>query len=83
MFEKYGPEQKTGINKMFFIIHFTKVSEKMVQIGLLVTEIQNVGENICSTFYNVKLIEKYEQYKKVHEQNNFIFPFYVRIPNFV
>ena len=42
MFEKYEPNLKYIINKIFFMFYFTKVSENLVQIGQFVTEIQNL-----------------------------------------
>ena len=62
MFEKYGPNRKTVINKMFFILIFTKVSENLVT-GLLVTEIQNVREDIGLILYNINLFESMNNMK--------------------
>ena len=50
VFEMYGPYQITVFNKIVFIFNFTNVSENFVPIGPLVTEIQNIGENILSIF---------------------------------
>ena len=36
----------------------------MVQIGPLITEMQDVGENVCSILYYIHLFEEHEQYKK-------------------
>ena len=33
----------------------------MIQIGPLVTEIQNIEENVCSISYSIHLFEKYEK----------------------
>ena len=36
----------------------------MIQTGPLVTEIQDIEENVCSILYNINLFEKYEQCKE-------------------
>ena len=35
-----------------FILNFTRVSDNLVEIGLLVTDTQDVGENVCPILYN-------------------------------
>ena len=42
---------------------------------------KNIGENACPILYIINLFEKYE-YKKIHQQNSFIFRYFVWIPNF-
>ena len=64
MFQKYGSNQQTVINKIISIFNFTKVSKNLVQIGPLDTEIQNVSENVCSILFNMNLFENYEYLKK-------------------
>ena len=64
VFQKYGSNQQTVINKIISIFNFTKVSKNLVQIGPLVLEIQNVSENVCSIFFNMNLFENYEYLKK-------------------
>ena len=45
MLEKYGPNEKNVLYKTDLISNFTIAWENLVQIGSLVKEIQNLGEN--------------------------------------
>ena len=46
------------IIKILYIFNLTKASK------ILVTDIQNIGGNVCSILYNINIFEKYEQYEK-------------------
>ena len=52
------------MNKIFLFLHLTWSSENLVQIGPLVTEFRNVGENLYSFLNNNNLFEKYNKYEK-------------------
>ena len=65
MFEKYGPKVKKNIiNKIVLPSNFIIVWENLVQIGSLVTEIQNLGGNIFSISYINLFKRKNNQYEK-------------------
>ena len=63
VFEKYRPNEKKKYHQQeCYISNFTIVSASLIQIGSLVTEIQNL-ENIYVSFYTSIYCEKYEQYQ--------------------
>ena len=45
--------KKTFIDKIIFIFYFTKVSGNLIKNGNLVTEKQNVEENVCLILYSI------------------------------
>ena len=51
-------KKKNYIYKIVLPFNFSIVSENLVQIGSLVTEIQNFGENICSISYDINWFRK-------------------------
>ena len=55
VFKKYALNIKYVIKKIVLYFHFTCVLVKLVQFDILVTEIQNVEDNICSILYNIDL----------------------------
>ena len=61
MFEKYGPNQKNYPQQYIFL--YSTLQKYRNILFKLVTEIQNVGENLYLISYNIKLFEKYEQYE--------------------
>ena len=69
MFENYGPNQKTITSQKTYTI--TIVSKNLVQICPLVTEIQDVGENVCLILYDINLCENKNNIKKSQKK----FPF--------
>ena len=50
--------------KSFISLFYLITWKKVVQIGSLVTEIQNIEENVFLILYNVKLFKKYEKHRK-------------------
>ena len=58
MFEKYGPNEKKYRQQNRCIFNFTIISEKLIQIGSLVTEIQNCGEDVGLILCNINLSRK-------------------------
>ena len=75
---------KNFMYKIILTFNVTIVWENSVQIGWLVTEMQNFGQNVCSIFY-INLVERYDQYGKkfISIQNKFSFWFYVSISSSV
>ena len=58
MFDKYGPNEKKFNQQNCFIINFTIVSANLIQIGSLVTEIQNFRKDVRLLLYNIYLFRK-------------------------
>ena len=56
--EKYGPNWINVINKIVLYFDFTVESENLIQIGSLVTEIQNFGDKIFSSLYDMNLFKR-------------------------
>ena len=57
LFEKYGLYQKNFINKIILFFDSTMISQSLVQIGPLVTEIQNVWKKYVH-FYLMPIYSK-------------------------
>ena len=64
MFEKYGLNEKDVIHKFILPFNFTIVWDNLVQVGSLVTEMLNFGENVCSIVYDINVFERYDHYEK-------------------
>ena len=73
VFEKVLIKSKNFHQQKKCIFNFTKLLKNLALIVLLVTEIQNVRENVCSILYNINLFEKYEKYKKKFISNTVLF----------
>ena len=72
--EKYEPNENNVFNKISFSFDFTIVSENLIHIGSLVTEIQHFEENTIYPILCINLFKKLQpMQKKVHQRNSFIF----------
>ena len=72
---KYKNRKKILSTKSF-VFNFTIVSANLIQIGSLVTEIQNYGKDVRLILYNINLLQKLWPISKTAlQQNSFIFDF--------
>ena len=64
VFKKYVPNlKKNVIYEIVLPFNFTIVFENLIQIGSLVTEIQNYGVNVCFILYEINLFVTYGQHE--------------------